>query len=125
MRLLGIDYGEKRVGIASTDEEGDFALPRVVLESHPALADEVERLADDWQTDRIIIGESKDFKGKDNAIQAEALKFAEELRRRGRDVVFHPEVLTSMEAERLQGHNDMHDASAAAIILKSYIDSQK
>lgn len=125
MRLIGIDFGEKRVGIASTDEMGDFALPRVVLENTPELATEVERLAKDWQTDRVIIGESKDFKGAHNEIHIGALKFAEEMKKKGIQVEFHPELLTSIEAERLQGKNDMLDASAAALILKSYIDSHK
>lgn len=125
MRLMGIDYGAKRVGIASTDEEGYFSLPRVVIENTPALIDEVERLADDWGTERIVIGESKDFKGKPNKIHEEAAAFAKELKKRGRKVDFHPELLTSLEAERLQGHNDMHDASAASLILKSYIDTRK
>jgi putative holliday junction resolvase len=122
---MGIDFGEKRVGVASTDEMGQFALPRVVLENKAGLLDEVERLAEDWQTERVVIGESRDFKGVPNVIHAQALRFADELRARGLDVVFHPEMLTSMEAERLQGKNDMLDASAAALILKSYIDSNK
>jgi putative holliday junction resolvase len=122
---MGIDFGEKRVGVASTDEMGHFALPRVVLENSAGLLDEVERLAEDWQSERVVIGESKDFKGAPNVIHAQALRFADELRSRGLDVVFHPELLTSMEAERLQGKNDMLDASAAALILKSYIDTNK
>lgn len=123
MRLMSIDFGEKRVGVASTDEGGEFALPRVVITESPSIVDEIERLANDWHTERIVIGESRDFKGNPNAIHAEAEKLADELKKRGHDIVFHTEVLTSMEAERLQGHNDMHDASAAALILKSYIDS--
>ncbi|MBX4195759.1 Holliday junction resolvase RuvX [Candidatus Parcubacteria bacterium] len=122
---MAIDFGEKRVGIASTDEEGQFALPRVVIENSDSLVDEVERLADDWKTEKIIIGESKDFKGNPNTIHAPAKDFATLLKKRGRVVEFHPELLTSMEAERLQGHNDMHDASAAALILKSYIDTHQ
>lgn len=125
MRLIGIDYGEKRVGVASTDEMGDFSLPRVVLENTPDLINEIERLADDWRTERIVIGESKNFKGEPNKIQTEIEKFARALEERGRKVEFHPELFTSMEAEQLQGHNEMHDASAAALILKSYIDSRK
>lgn len=125
MRLIGIDYGEKRIGIASTDEMGDFALPRVVLENSRDVAEEIERLALDWKTEKIIIGESKDFKGEHNEIHPKALRLAEDLRQRGLEVEFHPELLTSMEAERLQGKNDMLDASAAALILKSYIDTNR
>ena len=40
----------------------------------------------------------------------------------GLPIHMYPEFLTSQEAERLQGKNDMHDASAAALILKSYLD---
>jgi putative holliday junction resolvase len=125
MRLTGIDYGEKRVGIASTDEGGQFALPRVVLQNDEALLDEVERLCRDWQTERIIVGESRDFKGEPNKIHRGASAFAQLLRGRGFEVEFHPELLTSMEAERLQGKNEMLDASAAALILKSYLDTHK
>ncbi|MHB1330599.1 MAG: Holliday junction resolvase RuvX [Minisyncoccota bacterium] len=125
MRLMGIDYGEKRVGIASTDEMGDFSLPRVVLDNTDNLINEIERLANDWQIECIVIGESKNFKGEPNKIQEKIEKLARELEDRGRKVELHPELLTSMEAERLQGHNEMHDASAAALILKSYIDSRK
>jgi putative holliday junction resolvase len=124
-RLMGIDFGEKRVGIASTDEMGGFSLPRVVLVNDEKLLDEIERLADDWATEKIIIGESLDFKGKPNKIHESAEKFAQALKKRGRKIEFHPELLTSLEAERIQGKNEMLDASAAALILKSYIDSQK
>lgn len=125
MRLMAVDYGEKRVGIASTDETGNFALPRVVLENNGNLLNEIMRLCEDWQIERIVVGESNDFKGEPNPIQAKAEKFAQNLESLGRSVEFHPELLTSLEAERLQGKNDMLDASAAAIILKSYMDSRK
>jgi len=125
VKLIGIDYGEKRVGVASTDEMGEFSLPRVVLENSAGLPDEIERLAKDWQVSKVIIGESKNFKGEFNAIHTDADNLAKALRKKGLKVEFHPELLTSMEAERLQGQTPMQDASAAALILKSYIDSQK
>jgi RNase H-fold protein (predicted Holliday junction resolvase) len=42
----------------------------------------------------------------------------------GLPVIFHTEVFTSQEAKLIQGENAMHDASAAAIILQSYIDRE-
>ena len=125
MKLMAIDFGEKRVGVASTDEAGDFAIPRVVLPNDENLLNEVTRLSDDWQIERIVVGESKNFKGEANAIDEEAKNFARSLESIGKSVEFHPELLTSLEATRLQGENDMLDASAAALILKSYIDSRK
>ena len=50
--------------------------------------------------------------------------FVENLKKLGLSVHLHPEFLTSAEAERLQGKNHMHDASAAALILKSYLETK-
>ena len=92
MKLMAIDYGEKRVGVASTDESGVFALPRAV-----------------WANDENLLDK--------------VVKFKSELEARGVTVLFHPEILTTLEARQLQGQTQMTDASAAALILKSYIDT--
>ena len=61
-----------------------------------------------------------------NEIMKKISPFVKDLEEKlGLPVHMHPEFLTSMEAERLQGKNDMHDASAAALILKSYLDTNK
>jgi len=122
--LMGIDYGAKRVGIASTNETGEFALPRAVLHNGMDLVDRVVELARTWKVEAIVVGESKNLNGLYNEIQEMIELFVQELQRRGEKVVLHPEIYTSMEAARLQGETAMHDASAAALILKSYIDSQ-
>jgi putative Holliday junction resolvase len=125
MRLMGIDYGSKRVGVASTDESGEFAIPRVVLKNDKSLLDEVLAIKDRESIDRIVVGESRNYAGEHNSIMEKILKFKEDLEQRGVVVELHPELLTSVEATRLQDDNDMADASAASLILKSYIDSQK
>ncbi|MBX4189599.1 Holliday junction resolvase RuvX [Candidatus Parcubacteria bacterium] len=121
--MMSIDYGEKRVGIASTDETGAFALPREVLPNDSELLPTVIKMAEEWQVERVVVGESKNFKGEDNAIMKAARFFAADLEAAGLSIVFHPEMLTSLEAKQIQGKNDMLDASAAALILKSYIDT--
>lgn len=125
MRLIGIDYGEKRVGIASTDESGEFALPREVLPNDDNLLAEIKKTAEIEKVSRIILGESKKLDGTDNLISEEIESFKKKLEKEGFEVILHPEVFTSMEAERIQGKGGMLDASAAAIILKSYIDKKK
>jgi putative Holliday junction resolvase len=124
-RLMGIDFGSTRVGIASTDESGEFALPRAVVPNTEHLLDEVVRLAREWQIQKIIVGESKNLDGSHNPIHSKARDFVELLRSHDLEIEFHPEVYTSMEAKQLQGKNNMTDASAAALILKSYIDTHK
>lgn len=123
MRYLGIDYGSKRVGVAVSDEEGKFALPKVVLQNTSKLLDELNTIICDNEISTVILGESKNFKGEDNTIMKDVREFKEKIENNlGKTVIFEPEFLTSHAAQRFQGKNDMHDASAAALILQSYLD---
>lgn len=128
MRLLGIDYGTKRVGIAISDVDAGFAIPTTVIKNQgdiQKLLKEVKELAEKNSIKEIVIGESKDFKGKDNSIMSESLEFKKALEQLGFTVHMEPEFLTSFQAEKIQGKNDLLDASAAAIILQSFIDKRK
>ncbi len=125
-RYLGIDYGAKNVGLAVSDEAGSFAFPLKVLENNSDLVDTIKRICEQNAIGTIVVGESRDFEQKENEIMKEIAPFAQKLWEDiGLPVKMHPEFLTSIEAERLQGHNDMHDASAAALILKSYLETKK
>ena len=121
---MAIDYGAKHVGIASTDDSGNFALPRLVLENDKTLFDKIIKFKEDGKIEKIIIGESKNLDGKANPVQKEIERFKNELEERGIEVISHPEIFTTVEARRLQGETKMTDASAAALILKSYLDSK-
>jgi putative Holliday junction resolvase len=126
MRVLGIDYGAKNVGVALSDERGDFSYPLVVLQNTEDLIEEIKKICLENAVGEIVVGESKNFSMEANAIMKDITPFVETLKTTTNlPVHLHPEFLTSMEAERLQGHNDMHDASAAALILKSYLETKK
>lgn len=122
MRLMAIDYGLKRVGIASTDESGEFALPRKVLPNDDSLLKNILEIIQNEKIERVVVGDSKNLDGTPNPISKDISVFVEKLKNIGLEVVMHPEFYTSMEADRLQGQTEMRDASAAAIILKSYLD---
>jgi len=124
MRLLGIDYGSKRVGIAFSDEKGEFAIPKTVLNSSKNLLKEVIDLAKEKDIKEIVMGESKNYKGEANDILKDSLNFKSELEKQGYIVHLEPEFMTSANAERFQGKNDMIDASAAALILQSFLDKR-
>jgi len=124
-RIMAIDYGEKRVGLASTDETGTFALPRAVLTNDGQLFDAILALKFKESVSKIVIGESRNLDGTPNPIMAKALELKEKLEERGIEVELHPEVFTTIEARQIQGNTNMTDASAAAIILKSYLDKTK
>ena len=123
MKLMAIDYGTKRVGIASTDDTGRFALPRIVLENDKTLIDKILKFKEEEGIEKVIIGESRNLSGVANPIQQEIANFKNELKKRGVETVSHTEVFTTVEARRLQGSTHMTDASAAALILKSFIDT--
>lgn len=120
---MAIDYGEKRVGVASTDETGTFALPRAVWANDEALLSTVLKFKEEEGIGQIIVGESKNFKGAYNPIHERIAKFKSELEARGATVILHPEIFTTAESRQLQGQTKMTDASAAALILKSFIDT--
>ena len=121
-RILGIDYGTKRVGVAVSDERRQFALPVSVVLNSETLLTEIEKIATDHETKEIVLGESRDFKGQPNLVFPECLEFKQKLEARGFNVYFELEFMTSQQAERLQGKNAESDASAAALILQSYLD---
>ena len=126
MRLLGIDYGKKRVGIAISDDKGMMAFPKAVLPNDNFLMREIKDLVKGHGITVIVIGESKDYKMNANPIMSKIRLFAYELgRETGIEVAYEPELLSSHQAAHFQGKTDMIDASAASIILQSYIDRNK
>ncbi len=125
MRYLGIDYGSKRVGVAMSDEMGVLAVPFKVILNSANLVKDVVDICKDKNIDVVVVGESLDFSQKENEIMREIKPFVEKLRNdSGLPVHMHPEFMTSEEAEQIQGKNEMHDASSAAIILRSFLERE-
>lgn len=125
MKYIGIDYGAKRVGVAVSDENGRLAFPRVVMANTKTFEDEIVALIKKEQVEGIVLGESHDRNNIPNPIMKKIHLFADELRARTLlPVFFVSEAYTSQEAKHIQGENAMHDASAAAIILQSFLDRE-
>ncbi len=122
-RLIAIDYGTKRVGIASTDVSGEFALPRGVWPNDKDLIGKILNLIREEGSSLVVIGEPKNLNMGVNPVFKKIQKFKQELESNGIKTVFHPELYTTLEARRIQGNTDFTDASAAALILKSYIET--
>lgn len=127
MRYLGIDFGTKKVGLALSDESGAMGFPHSVLPNSPRLLAEVSALVAKENVGAIVIGESLDFSGKENPVAKDARAFGEELSKAtGLPVSYEFEALTSQEASRsIDGMRERQaspvDASAAALILTSYL----
>ncbi len=126
MLLLGIDYGTKRIGVAISSEEGGMAFPLAVLVNDGSVLEKLKMLCDERKIDAIVIGESRDLSGKPNPLMKNITAFKLLLENETNlPVYLEPEFFTSAEAERLQGKGALHDASAAALILKSYLNRQQ
>ncbi|MDO8564677.1 MAG: Holliday junction resolvase RuvX [bacterium] len=143
MRYLGIDYGKKRIGLAISDEEAKIAFPHSVLANNKEMLETIVSVVTANKIKTAVLGESKDFKGKDNPIMKDIQQFKAELEKCCKlSIVFEPEFLTSVQAARRHPRrpdgsrgsglraerrrpNEMLDASAAAIILQSYLDRRQ
>jgi len=123
---MGIDFGEKRIGIALSDEQVFMAFPHSVLINNKNSIKEIKKICGENNVEKIILGQSLDYKGQPNLVMGKIEKFKKSLEKEtGLEVLYQNETLTTQEARRLQGKIEKIDASAAALILRSFIDKQK
>ncbi len=142
MRILGIDYGTKRIGIAITDDGGTLAFPKEILINNKDTLDKLGVILKKENISEIVIGESVDFSGKLNALSARIEVFILEIQEKFHLPVHKQvEFLTSVEARKSPNakkqfnssgaHSKVKqiksgriDASAAALILQRYLDKK-
>lgn len=126
MRYLGIDYGSKRVGLALSDESGKMAFPYSVLVNNSELVQNIVSLIEEKKVEEIVIGHSLNREGDENVIHEAVKELMGDLTLRiGLPIHLEPEQYSTQEAKQIQGKNDLTDASAAAIILNSYLGRNK
>jgi putative Holliday junction resolvase len=134
-RVMGIDLGAKRTGLALSDASGTLARPHRVITSPTPLAavvEEITRLqADDDGLVTVVVGLPKRLDGRPNDQTPLVEKFVGLLRARvSIRVITQDERLTSVEAEHLlatrekdwRRRKEKLDAAAAAVILQEYLD---
>jgi putative pre-16S rRNA nuclease len=141
VRALGIDYGERRIGLALSDATGLLASPwkTIANDAHVgraahALADEIRALqADDPGLGAIVLGLPRRLSGEPNAQTDRVRKLAALLATMiVIPITFQDERLTSHEADQRLASRERDwrrrkaqvDALAAAIILQDYLDSR-
>jgi putative Holliday junction resolvase len=117
---------KKRVGIALSDQSEMLAFPHSVCANTKHLVDDIVALQKKEGVNIVILGHSTTLSGADNPVQEDIRAFKEALEARiGIPVIFEREWLSSQEAKRFTGKNDMLDASAAAIILQRFLDKKR
>ena len=121
MRYLGIDYGEKRIGLAVSSE--GLAFPRAVLPNDGKLFAALADLISKEKIETIVVGDTRSFGGRKNPITKEAESFIERLKKEtGLPVTPAWEAGSSVEASRHAPDEAKHDDAAAAVILQRYLD---
>ena len=126
-RVLAVDFGEKRIGLATGDTAGGLATPRrtIARSSDDAAVDEIIRFCRDEQVDTLLVGIPRSPEGSESAIAPRIRSFAEKLARvSSLPLEFHEETLTSDEAaRRLRGRRSRPgvDAEAAAVLLEDWL----
>lgn len=123
LKHLGIDFGSKRIGLAISDDTASVAFPYKIVNNTPRALDEILEIIQFEKVKKVVIGESKDGDMKDNPIMDLVHTFKKQLEEKGIDTDFHNEFFSSAQVLSTMGQqNKSIDASAAAIILQSYLD---
>jgi putative holliday junction resolvase len=131
MRILGIDYGEKRVGLAIGDTDSKIATPWGTLPNEGALAliAKIHEIVTRDLVKKIVVGIPRPLRdsSKENAQVKEVRKFIDGLNGLGVPVVEQDETLSSqLAAKQAQemGEREKRDDLAAAAILQTWLDKK-
>ena len=131
-KILGVDYGEARTGLAHSDDLGIFAVGMGNIKSYnkEKAAEEVAKNAEDIGAELIVLGKPVNMDGKVRAVEyfAELIKAHTEI-----PIDFFDERLSTVSAHRFltdsgikaKNHRKIVDSLAAEIILQGYMDMQK
>ena len=132
-RLLGFDYGRKRIGVASGQlvTGTASALETVRVFGHGPDWQRISALVEQWQPQQMVLGISRHADGSDSPLTPLIREFAQQLTRRyDCQVEMIDEYLSSAEARMLLAEGgaatagEHLDALAAQLILQSWIDQQ-
>ena len=131
-RSLGIDFGEKRVGLAISDKSNLIASPFKTINyiNKNDLVSQIEKIVIENNIENFVLGLPINMKGEDTKQTKIVRKFKESLSSLDLPIIYEDERLSSVSAKKsliLQniktGHNKPEiDKTAAAIILQQYLD---
>jgi len=134
MRILAVDPGDKRIGIAVSDPTKTIANPLLILKHIKRSVDagKITQIAQEWNVEKIVIGQALDSEGNLTPQARKSKRLAEEIRKLiDVPIVMWDESSSTMEARKvkavLRPKNRKHDTHlddiAATVILQSYMDS--
>jgi putative Holliday junction resolvase len=133
MRFMGLDFGDKRIGIAVSDDQGQIAMPKDTLQRSGKVKyiERLAELADQENVGEILVGMPVSMDGSHGPQAQKVMRFVQRLRQRVEiPVVVWDERLTTVAAERILIEGNLSrsrrrrviDKVAAAYMLQSYLD---
>lgn len=137
MRILGIDYGDRRTGVAVSDETEFLAsaLTTVKGQDMDIVAAEIAKIYAEQNAGRIVLGLPKNMDGSSGFRVEHTMNFKSKLEELipGVDIVMFDERMTTMAAAQYMNITDVRgkkrkstiDVLAAKIILQDYLDSKR
>ena len=141
-RIIGLDFGLARIGVAISDERKIIATPLLTFKSEKSTEKTVDKLLQElaahatlnkYQIEEIVLGLPLLMSGKSGFLADEVKNFAEHLRRTSIfPIILWDERLTTVQAERSlkessltrKRRSQLVDTVAAVIILQNYLDSR-
>lgn len=132
MKLIGLDVGTKRIGVAKADSAVRIAIPYSAVEVDGNEFKKIASLARAWDIKSFVLGLPRNSKGEETEQSRYVRQFAKELKQAIPDakICFQDESLTSVEAEkRLKGRKKGYkkgdvDSEAATIILQDFLEEK-
>lgn len=136
VRVLGVDLGSKRIGVAASDRSGTIATPLTVItrgRSQKIDHEELARLVREEEAEAIVVGLPLNMDGSEGSAAQAARQEVERMATVvGVPVHLHDERRTTVEADRVMMERDMNaqarrkvvDKVAAAVILQSWLDAR-
>ena len=144
MKYLGVDYGQKKIGIAISNDDATMAFPRDIVLNDGKHIQYIENLCKVEDIKDIVIGKSVDYEGKDNSIEKHISEFIGKLspytihridERMTTSLInaenrFHfqksqTQKNFSKNAKSVRNNTKNDDAKVAALILQNFLDSKR
>ena len=137
MRALGLDVGERRIGVASGDTDAGVAVPVGVIENTPEATEDVAREVRARDAEVVVVGMPYSMSGRVGPQAQVVQEFAQRLEEAGLAVETVDERLSSAEAERALAGGRMRgrgrrrlekgavDTAAAVVILQAWLDGRR
>lgn len=127
MNFLGIDYGEKRVGLATGNNETKIASPFLILDNkgQSFLLEEIKKICENENVEKIVVGVPLTMASEKGPQAEEVLRFVDFLKNNlAAPVAVEDERFTSAMVDKLMAESGVkdRDAVAAMIILQSFFD---